>query len=151
MSHATDLHSQQTTRPRHKRVTHFTVVTRCRRGVFFGQARMDSMVRAVMWTFFRIYEILSASLSCLFSFASLFSKLDLLMKRKVTISYDPDADVLSWDVASRTPISHATEMGNFVVHFSKKNLPVLIEVLEASKIVKQSVRKIQYRTQAVTA
>ncbi|MFA4845393.1 MAG: DUF2283 domain-containing protein [Patescibacteria group bacterium] len=71
------------------------------------------------------------------------------MKRKITISYDPDADVLSWDVASRAPISHATEMGNIVVHFSKKNLPVLIEVLEASKMVKQSARKIGYKTQAM--
>ncbi len=68
------------------------------------------------------------------------------MKPSITISYDPDADVLSWDVASKARISYATEMGNVVVHFTKKNLPVLIEVLEASKMVKQSTQKIRQRT-----
>ena len=67
-------------------------------------------------------------------------------KSNITISYDPDADVLSWDVASKARISYATEMGNVIVHFTEKNLPVLIEVLEASKMVKQSTRKIQQRS-----
>ena len=51
----------------------------------------------------------------------------------VHVSYDADADVLSIEGGSKTQIDHAREMGNFVVHFSKKEEPVLIEVLEASK------------------
>ena len=73
------------------------------------------------------------------------------MKRNVSIAYDPDADVLSWDLASKAPISHATEMGNIIVHFSKKNLPVLIEVLEASRLVKQSAQKIRVKAQVAAA
>ncbi len=68
------------------------------------------------------------------------------MKPNMIISYDPDADVLSWDVASKARISYATEMGNVIVHFTEKNLPVLIEVLEASKMVKQSTQKIRQRS-----
>ncbi len=57
--------------------------------------------------------------------------------------YDPEADVLSWDVAPRAKISYATEMGNIVVHFTKKQTPVLIEVLEASKVFSKSERMIE--------
>jgi hypothetical protein len=42
-------------------------------------------------------------------------------------------------------------MGNIVVHFSKKNLPVLIEVLEASRLVQQSARKIRMKAQVAAA
>ena len=51
------------------------------------------------------------------------------------ISYEPEADVLSWAINS-DPIDYATEMGNVVVHFSKKNIPVLIEMLEAKKFLR---------------
>ena len=48
------------------------------------------------------------------------------MKRdnKEKIHYEPDSDVLSWEV-SNEPIDSAQEIGNVVVHFSKKNVPVL--------------------------
>ncbi|MEK9185476.1 MAG: DUF2283 domain-containing protein [Patescibacteria group bacterium] len=57
--------------------------------------------------------------------------------KKNKISYEPEADVLSLEV-SKQPIDFAEEVGNFVVHFNIKNKPVLIEVLEASKFLKQA-------------
>ena len=60
------------------------------------------------------------------------------MKKKTNtkISYDSDADVLSMESAGRTVIDHAQEMGDVVVHFSKTNKPVLVEILEASRLFK---------------
>jgi hypothetical protein len=55
---------------------------------------------------------------------------------KTKISYEPEADVLRVEVAS-FPIDYAAEVGNVVVHFSKKGLPVYLEVLEATKFLKQ--------------
>ncbi len=46
------------------------------------------------------------------------------------ISYDPDANVLSWEINDK-PISYAREIGSVIVHFSAGHIPVLIEVLEA--------------------
>jgi len=57
-----------------------------------------------------------------------------MKKTNPTISYDSDADVLALRGASKIRIDHAQELGNFVVHFTKDNKPVLIEVLEASKM-----------------
>ena len=54
-------------------------------------------------------------------------------KNNVKISYDPEADVLSMEADKKTPIAYAQEMGNLVVHFSKSEQPVLVEVLEVSK------------------
>ena len=56
------------------------------------------------------------------------------IEKKEKISYEPEADVLSWEV-SKNPIDFAKEIGNFVVHFSKNQTPVLIEILEASKFL----------------
>lgn len=55
-------------------------------------------------------------------------------KDKAKISYEPEADVLMWEI-SDSSIDHAKEIGNFVVHFTKNNVPVLIEILEASKFL----------------
>ena len=59
------------------------------------------------------------------------------MKKKTNtkISYDSDADVLSMESVARTVIDHTEEMGNMVVHFSKKNKPVFVEILEASRLL----------------
>lgn len=61
------------------------------------------------------------------------------MKKKTNtkITYDADADVLSMESTTRTVIDHAEEMGDLVVHFSKRNKPVLVEILEASKLFKR--------------
>ena len=59
-----------------------------------------------------------------------------MKKNDIKIKYDSDADVLSMEGAGRTLIDHAKEMGNLVVHFSKKGEPVLVEILEASQAFK---------------
>lgn len=55
-------------------------------------------------------------------------------KNKTKISYEPEADVLMWEIADK-PIDYAKEIGDVVVHFTKNNTPVLIEILEASKFL----------------
>ena len=50
--------------------------------------------------------------------------------KKIQMVYEPEADVLSVQVAKK-PIDYAEEMGNLVVHFSKKHEPVLMEILNA--------------------
>lgn len=55
-------------------------------------------------------------------------------ERKPKISYEPQADVISWEI-SEDPIDHAKEIGDVVVHFSRDNEPVYLEILEASKFV----------------
>lgn len=52
--------------------------------------------------------------------------------KKITpkVSYDSDADVLSLAGTVAGRIDHASELGNFVVHFTKDEQPLLIEVLE---------------------
>lgn len=56
--------------------------------------------------------------------------------KKITpkVSYDHDADVLTVAGTIKGRIDHARELGNFVVHFTKDDRPLLIEVLEASKV-----------------
>ncbi len=61
-----------------------------------------------------------------------------MKKSNVKISYDPEADVLSWETSPRARIDYASEIGNVVVHFTKQHTPVFIEVLEASKSLKKN-------------
>ena len=58
------------------------------------------------------------------------------------ISYEPEADVLSVEISREAPIDFAKELGNIVVHFTKHNVPVLIEVLNASQFVTQAAKLI---------
>jgi uncharacterized protein YuzE len=60
-----------------------------------------------------------------------------MRRNNVKITYDAKADVLTLE-QPKGVIDHATEMGNLVVHFSKRREPVLIEVLEASQIFKRN-------------
>lgn len=53
------------------------------------------------------------------------------------ISYEPEADLLRIEVAKGT-IDYASEIGNIVVHFSKKGIPLYLEILEATKFLKKS-------------
>lgn len=62
---------------------------------------------------------------------------------KTKISYDPDADVLSMGSLGRAAIDHAEEMGNLVVHFSKKKKPILVEILQASRIFKNQPKSLR--------
>lgn len=57
-----------------------------------------------------------------------------MKKDNEKISYEAEADVLTWEISNQS-IDFAKEIGNIVVHFNKKNVPVLIEILEASKFL----------------
>ncbi len=52
------------------------------------------------------------------------------------MQYDPEANLISWEIA-KDPISHAVELGNFIIHISKARKPVLIEILNAAKFIGQ--------------
>ena len=60
-----------------------------------------------------------------------------MKKKPETIKYEAEADVLSWEINDK-PIDYAKEVGNVVVHFTKHNIPVLVEVLEATKFIKKA-------------
>jgi len=67
------------------------------------------------------------------------------MKNKnVKIKYDPESDVLNWEVSKSAKIDYASEMGNVIVHFTKNHIPVLIEVLEASKFLKKNIKSLHF-------
>lgn len=59
------------------------------------------------------------------------------------VSYDADADVLALAGTVAGRIDHARELGNFVVHFTKDDRPLLIEVLEASKVFGNSSKPVR--------
>ncbi len=63
------------------------------------------------------------------------------MKKRETkkISYEKEADILRVELA-RSPIDYAQEMGPFIIHFSKRGIPVYVEVLNASQFLKESER-----------
>jgi len=50
------------------------------------------------------------------------------------VSYDRDADVLMIELSDED-IDHAEEVGPLIIHFSKDNKPVLIEILDASEFL----------------
>jgi len=53
------------------------------------------------------------------------------------MNYDSESNIMSLELIKKSRISHAVKFGNFIIHLSKVNTPVLIEVLDASKIAKQ--------------
>jgi len=59
--------------------------------------------------------------------------------QKVTVTYDPDADVLSMASSPDAKIDYAREMENFIVHFGKNDEPVLIEMFEASDALRHEI------------
>ena len=67
--------------------------------------------------------------------------------KQTKISYEPEADVLMLEKSSE-PIEYAEEMGNFIVHFGKKNNPILVEILEASKFLGKAGKLILGKTNA---
>lgn len=58
-------------------------------------------------------------------------------KNRPIITYEPEADVLTYELSGQ-PIDYAKEIGNVVVHFNKNSLPVLVEILEATKFLKEA-------------
>ena len=63
-------------------------------------------------------------------------------KTREKISYEPEGDVLMWEITDK-PIDFAKEIGSVVVHFTKSNIPVLIEILEASKFLAKAKSLVQ--------
>lgn len=61
---------------------------------------------------------------------------------KPKVRYEPEADVLTWELSKKN-IYFASEVGNVVIHFTKNNLPVLIEFLEASKFLTKANRTVR--------
>lgn len=59
--------------------------------------------------------------------------------KKIKMSYEPEADILRIE-SGHAPIDYAAEMGNIVVHFTKKGIPVYFEILEATKFLKSASR-----------
>jgi len=64
--------------------------------------------------------------------------------KNAKISYEPEADVLTWEITGQ-PVDYAKEIGNIVVHFTKNNMPVLVEILEASKFLTKAQKVFQPR------
>lgn len=62
------------------------------------------------------------------------------MSARSKIAYEPEADVLSWEISSKQPIDHAREVGNVIIHFTEHNVPVFIEILNASSFVAEAGR-----------
>ena len=50
--------------------------------------------------------------------------------------YDAEANIICWEV-TKGEISYVHEFGNFIIHVSKSEKPILIEVLDASKFIVQ--------------
>jgi len=50
------------------------------------------------------------------------------------IKYSRDTDTLLIEL-SDIKIDHAEEQGQVIMHFSKDNVPVLIEIMDASKFI----------------
>lgn len=53
-------------------------------------------------------------------------------------TYDAEADVLSWELNGK-PIRYAKEAGNVVLHFGDGAVLVLVEVLEATKLLSNAI------------
>lgn len=55
----------------------------------------------------------------------------------MNIKYSKEDDILMIELNNK-PIDYAEQSGNFIMHFSPQREAVLIEVLEASKFLKQA-------------
>ena len=50
--------------------------------------------------------------------------------------YDPEANILSWEVG-KGKITHTNDFGNLIIHMGAGGTPLLIEMLDASKLTGQ--------------
>ena len=74
-----------------------------------------------------------------------------MKKTTPKISYDADADILTLLGAAKGVVDHACELGNFVVHFTKDDRPLLIEVIDASKVFNASPKPVRKMTASAFA
>jgi len=70
----------------------------------------------------------------------------------MNISYDREKDIMMLEL-SKAKIDHAEQAGPIIMHFSKKDKPVLLEILDASDFLaatlKSSIRARKESFQAV--
>lgn len=57
------------------------------------------------------------------------------------VKYSPEEDILMYEV-SKAKIDHAEEIGDIIVHYSKRRKPVLLEILNASRFLTQISAKV---------
>jgi len=58
--------------------------------------------------------------------------------------YDKEDDVLMvW--FSQEPVDYAEQEKNLIIHFSKENKPVLMEILDASEFLKETTKTLPLR------
>ena len=55
------------------------------------------------------------------------------------VKYSPEEDILMYELTGG-PIDYTEEMGPVIVHFTKAGKPVLLEILDASKFLAQTVQ-----------
>lgn len=55
------------------------------------------------------------------------------------VKYSKEEDVLLVEVSDE-PIEHAEEVGSIIVHFTKDEKPVLLEILDASKFLAEAAK-----------
>jgi uncharacterized protein YuzE len=65
---------------------------------------------------------------------------------KYEMKYDEEGDILSIVVEHKGKISHAEEMGDIIIHIDASGKPLLLEVLNASKIVPLMVQSLAKKT-----
>jgi len=70
----------------------------------------------------------------------------------MNVKYYTNGDILVIKL-SNTPYDYAEQEGDFIVHFSKNKRPVRIEVLNASKFIKQTTNSLpsSLRRKVITA
>ena len=57
------------------------------------------------------------------------------------IEFSPDADILSVHLSEKK-VDHAEEAGPFIIHLAEDGEPILIEILDASHFLAQSVTQV---------
>ncbi len=66
------------------------------------------------------------------------------------ISYEPEADVITVWISKEGKINDAEMLGDIIIHWDKNGNPVMIEFLNASKIVPKMVEALARRELEVT-
>lgn len=65
---------------------------------------------------------------------------------KNKVIYEKEDDILNiW--LSKSPIDYAEEAGGIVTHFTKDNKPVYIEILDASRFLKEITKSLSPKLQ----
>jgi hypothetical protein len=66
-----------------------------------------------------------------------------MINKNKKISYDAEVDILMVEDEGNEPIAYADQMGNFIIHYTQKHVPILIEILDASEIFQSIKRPVQ--------